>query len=209
MADDNKLIFVIDDDYSIRRSLKLLLESAGYHIEAFSSSEEFLKREVYNGIGCIILDINLEGKNGLELQEELLQNNYHLPIIFITGVGNIPMSVKAIKNGAVDFLQKPFDQVQLLEVVEEAIDKCMVEKSEIDELNRIQALLATLTERETEVFHYVVSGMLNKQIAYELNIAEQTVKLHRGKITEKLGVKSVAELVHMAEKAGIHPSEIK
>lgn len=207
MADDNKLIFVIDDDYSVRRSIKLLLESRGYHIETFSSSEEFLKREVYDGIGCIILDINLEGKNGLELQEELLQNNYHLPIIFITGIGDIPTSVKAIKNGAVDFLQKPFDQEQLLEVVKEAIAKYTIEKSEFDELNRIRALLATLTEREAEVFQYVVSGMLNKQIAYELNIAEQTVKLHRGKITEKLGVKSVAELVLMAGKAGIHPSE--
>jgi len=204
---NNKIIFVIDDDYSIRKSLRLLLESAGYHIETFSSSEEYLKREVHTGIGCIILDINLEGKNGLELQEVLLRNDYQLPIIFITGIGDIPMSVKAIKKGAVDFLQKPFDQEQLLEVVKEAIDKSMTEKSENDELNRIRTLLATLTERENEVLQYVITGMLNKQIAYELNIAEQTVKLHRGKITEKLGVKSVAELVHIAGKAGIYPSE--
>ena len=155
MAVDNKIIFIIDDDYSIRRSLRLLLESAGYRIETYSSSEEFLEREVYIGIGCIILDIHLEGKNGLELQEELLQNNYHLPIIFITGLGDIPMSVKAIKNGAVDFLQKPFDQEQLLEVVKEAIAKCTIKKSEFDELNRIQTLMATLTEREAEVFQYV------------------------------------------------------
>ena len=203
MSKADEKIFVIDDDESVRRSLPLLLKSSDYNVETFSSSEEYLKNEQYNGTGCIILDINLGGKSGLELQEELLSKPYNLPIVFITGKGEVPESVQAIKKGAIDFLQKPFDDNQLLEAVEEAIAKSHQIKKEFDELLKIQDLLSRLTEREIEIFKYVVTGMLNKQIAYELNIAEHTVKLHRGKITEKLEVKSVAELVRIAEKAGI------
>ena len=203
MTQKDEKIFVIDDDDSVRRSLPLLLKASDYDVETFSSSEEFLNREQFNGTGCIILDINLEGISGLELQEELMNKQDSLPIVFITGKGGVPESVQALKKGAIDFLQKPFDDEELLDAVEEALTKSHEIKKEFDQLKKLQDLLSNLTERELEVFKYVITGMLNKQIAYKLNIAEHTVKLHRGKITEKLGVKSVAELVRIAEKAGI------
>ena len=196
-------IFVIDDDASVRRSLPLLLKASDYNVETFSSSEEFLNRDVFYGTGCIILDINLEGKSGLELQDELINKPYYLPIIFITGKGGVPESVQALKKGAIDFLQKPFNDEQILSAVKEAITKSHEIKKEYDEIKFLQKLISKLTERELEVFKYVVTGMLNKEIADQLNIAEHTVKIHRGKITEKLGVKSVAELVRIAEKLGI------
>ena len=199
----NEKIFVIDDDASVRRSLPLLLKASDYSVETFPSSEEFLKRDTFKGIGCIILDINLEGKSGLELQDELINKKYFLPIIFITGKGGVPESVQALKKGAIDFLQKPFDDEQLLSAVKDAILKSHEIKKEFDEKNKMRDLISKLTERELEIFKYVITGMLNKQIAYKLNIAEHTVKIHRGKITEKLGVKSVAELVRIAEKSGI------
>lgn len=201
----NEKIFVIDDDESVRRSLPLLLKAMDYEVDTFSSSEDFLNSKQFNGTGCIILDINLEGKSGLELQDELLDNPYNLPIVFITGKGKVPESVQALKKGAVDFIQKPFDDEQLLKAVEEAVAKSRTLKKEFDELMEIKDKLKKLTQREFEIFRYVITGMLNKQIAYELNIAEHTVKLHRGKITEKLGVKSIAELVRIAEQAGIQP----
>ncbi len=203
MTQKDEKIFVIDDDDSVRRSLPLLLKASDYDVETFSSSEEFLNREQFNGTGCIILDINLEGKSGFDLQEELTKKQYSLPIVFITGKGGVNESVRALKKGAIDFLQKPFDDEQLLNAVEEALAKSHEIKKEFDQLKKLQDLLSNLTDRELEVFKYVITGMLNKQIAYKLNIAEHTVKLHRGKITEKLGVKSVAELVRIAEKAGI------
>ena len=199
----NEKIFVIDDDASVRRSLPLLLNALDYSVETFPSSEEFLKRDTFKGTGCIILDINLEGKSGLELQDELINKKYFLPIIFITGKGGVPESVQALKKGAIDFLQKPFDDEQLLSAVKDAILKSHEIKKEFDEKNKMRDLISKLTERELEIFKYVITGMLNKQIAYKLNIAEHTVKIHRGKITEKLGVKSVAELVRIAEKSGI------
>lgn len=205
MIRENEKIFVIDDDESVRRSLPLLLKTMDYEVETFSSSEEFLNSKQFNGSGCIILDINLEGKSGLELQDELLKNPYHLPIIFITGKGKVPESVQAVKKGAVDFLQKPFDDEQLLKAVEEAVAKSRNWKKEFDEQMEAKDKIDKLTQRELEVLKYVITGMLNKQIANELNIAEHTVKIHRGKITEKIGVKSVAELVRIAEQAGIQP----
>jgi two-component system response regulator FixJ len=204
MTQKDEKIFVIDDDASVRRSLPLLLKASDYDVETFSSSEEFLNREQFNGTGCIILDINLEGISGLELQEELMNKQDSLPIVFITGKGGVPESVQALKKGAIDFLQKPFDDEELLDAVEEALTKSHEIKKEFDQRKKLQDLLSNLTDRELEVFKYVITGMLNKQIAYKLNIAEHTVKLHRGKITEKLGVKSVAELVRIAEKAGIN-----
>jgi two-component system, LuxR family, response regulator FixJ len=203
MNKTNEKIFVIDDDESVRRSLPLLLKASGYEVETFSGAEDFLKREPFEGTGCIILDINLGGKSGFELQEDLLKKSYHLPIVFITGKGDVPQSVRAVKKGAIDFLQKPFDDEQLLNAVEESVTKSRITKKEVDELKQFQNLISLLTERELEVFKYVVTGKLNKEIARELNIAEQTVKLHRIRITEKLGVKSVAELVRIAEKVRI------
>jgi FixJ family two-component response regulator len=207
MKNKNEIVFIIDDEESVRRSISLLLKSSGYCVEVFSSSEEFINKDKFDGVGCIILDVNLGGKSGLDLQEELLQESFQLPIIFITGKGSIPMSVEAVKKGAINFLPKPFEDQALLQSVEEALILCRKNKSEIEEIKSINSLIGKLSEREMEVFRYVISGMLNKQIAAELNIAEHTVKLHRGKITEKLGVKSVAEMVRFAEKAGIQPPQ--
>lgn len=203
MAKINEKIFVIDDDVSVRRSLPMLLYSADYEVETFSSSEDFINREPFKGTGCILLDIDLGGKNGLELQEELLQRQYSLPIIFITGKGGVPESVRALKKGAINFLQKPFDDDLLLDSVKEAVLKSQEMEKEFDELLKIQSSLSNLTERELEILEYVVTGMLNKQIAYKLDITEHTVKLHRGSITKKLGVKSVTQLVRIAEKVGL------
>jgi len=196
-------VFIIDDDISVRRSISLLLRSAGYPAESYGSAEEFLQLEDYNGPGCIILDIFLEGRSGLELQEEIQDRFFQLPVIYITGQGDVPMSVQAMKKGAVNFLQKPVDDPVLIATVEEAINQSRDILKENQEFLECRMLLNTLTPREMEVFRLVIRGWLNKQIAAELNIAEHTVKLHRGKITEKLGVKSVAELVHIAEKLNL------
>jgi FixJ family two-component response regulator len=199
-------IFVIDDDASIRKSLSRLLRSAGYTAEAFSSAEEFLRREHFDGAGCILLDVQMPGLSGMDLQEELSKADYHMPIVFITGHGDIPMSVEAMKKGAVDFLTKPFDDEQLLQVLRAAIEKDQNARAEYTEVREIRRRIELLTPREDEILRYVVTGMLNKQIALELGIAEKTVKVHRGRVMEKLGVDSVAELVRLAEKAGIKPT---
>jgi FixJ family two-component response regulator len=206
MHNPEEIIFVIDDDNSVRRSLSLFLTTINYRVETFTSSEEFLKREPHNGTGCIILDVNLGGKSGLELQDEIIARKLLLPIIFISGKGNIPMSVNTLKKGAVNFLEKPFKDEELLSSISEALalsNKIKAEKEEIDNAHR---LIECLTPRETEIVKYIINGMLNKQIAYVLGITEHTVKLHRHSICEKLGVKSVPEILQIASKAGIKPS---
>ena len=200
-------VFIIDDDPSVRKSLSRLLRSAGYQAETFPSAEQFLTREHFNGIGCILLDIQMPGLSGMDLQERLNKADYHMPIIFITGHGDIPTSVQAMKKGAVDFLTKPFDDKELLRIVESAIQKDGQARTEYREVQNIRSRIELLTAREYEIFRYVITGMLNKQIGLELNIAEKTVKVHRGRVMEKLGVNSVAELVHLAEKAGVEPPE--
>jgi two-component system, LuxR family, response regulator FixJ len=193
-------VFIVDDDQSVRSSISLLLKSEGIPAESFGNAEEFLCREDYHGEGCIILDIFLEGRSGLELQEAIHSKFKNQPIIYITGQGDIAMSVKALKNGAINFLEKPVDDKVLLKAVSEAL---LVSQSLVGadrENTRVKSLVEILTPREFQVFRQLVSGKLNKQIAADLNIAEHTVKLHRGKITEKLQVKSTAELVRLAEK---------
>ena len=207
MNNKTETIFIIDDDASVRRSLSLFLKATKYNVEAYSSSEEYLAREPYNGIGCLILDVNLGGKTGLELQEELKINGSHLPIIFITGIGDIHMSVTALKKGAINFLEKPFNDEELLQSISEALAVSKKMKAENDEVKNARSLIGSLTPKENEVLKYLLIGMLNKQIANELNITEHTVKLHRMSISEKLGVKSVAEIIHIAEKAGFHPNK--
>ena len=214
MTDDRSLmtalkptVFVIDDDASVRKSLSRLLRSAGYAAETFASAEEFLGREHFNGIGCLLLDVQMPGLTGMDLQEELNRADYHMPIIFITGHGNIPMSVEAMKKGAVDFLTKPFDDKELLQAIEKAIEKDTHARAQYDEALEIHRHIELLTPREKEILRYVITGMLNKQIALKLDIAEKTVKVHRGRIMEKLCVDSVAELVRLAEKVGIKPTE--
>jgi FixJ family two-component response regulator len=201
MHNKEALVIIIDDDLSVRRSLSLFLKAAGYNVKAYSSSEEYLESTPYEGKGCIILDVNLEGKSGLELQEELSSRASNLPVIFITGYGDIQMSVKALKKGAINFLEKPFSEEELLQPVAEALllsGKLITEKEEIIQA---QKLIGALTPREIEILQYIVTGMLNKQIAGELNIAEHTVKIHRHSICEKLGVKSVPEILRIADKA--------
>jgi FixJ family two-component response regulator len=202
-------IFIVDDDSSVRRSLSLFLIANDYTVETYSSSEEYLEREPFEGTGCIILDVNMEGKSGLLLQEELLALDSHLPIIFITGHGDIQMSVHTLKKGAVNFLEKPFKDEVLLNSITEAMALSQKTKQEKEETRAAKKLLNTLTPRESEILKYLMSGMLNKQIAYELNIAEHTVKLHRHSISEKIGVKSVPEILRLADKAGIIPFENK
>ncbi len=196
-------VFVIDDDPSVLKSLARLLKSLGFDTETFASAELFLARKHYDGVGCIVLDVRMPGLSGMDLQDELSRADYSMPIIFITGHGNIPMSVQAMKKGAVNFLAKPFDDEELLQAVREAIEKDRRAKAERAEVHDALRLIEQLTPREQEVLRYVITGMLNKQIALKLDIAEKTVKVHRGRIMEKLCVDSVADLVRLAEKAAI------
>ena len=201
------IVFVIDDDASMRRALSYLLQSAGYKVETHSSAEEFLRREHYDGVGCIILDVRMPGLSGMDLQEKLMGSDYTMPIIFLTGHGELSMGVEAMKKGAIDFLTKPCDDEQLLGAVHSAIEKDKQARGSYKEKQEIRGRIELLTPRENEILRYVISGMLNKQIALKLGIAEQTVKIHRGRIMEKLCAESVADLVRLAGKAGIEPSE--
>ena len=199
---DSEIVFIIDDDESVRKSLALFLKASGYLVELMGSSEEYLAREVHDGTGCLVLDVHLDGKSGLELQNELAGMDSHLPIIFITGLGNIPMSVDALKHGAINFLEKPFDDDTLLQSISVAMELSRKLKIEKEEISKCQLLMDSLTPREHQILTLLITGMLNKQIAGELNIAEHTVKLHRHSICEKLGVKSVPEIIRIAEKSG-------
>ncbi len=203
----NPTIFVIDDDASMRRALSYLLQSAGYKVETHSSAEEFLRREHYDGVGCIILDVRMPGLSGMDLQEKLMRSDYRMPIIFLTGHGELSMGVQAMKKGAIDFLTKPCDDEQLLGAVQSAIEKDVQARGSYEEKQKIRRRIELLTPRENEILHYVIGGMLNKQIAAKLGIAEPTVKIHRGRIMEKLCAESVADLVRLAGKAGLEPSE--
>jgi len=198
-------VFVIDDDESVRSSLSLFLQLSDYNVESFESSESYLSREDHKGGGCIILDVNMSGKSGLELQDLLISSNSHLPVIFITGYGDLHMSVDTVKKGAVNYLQKPFDEEELLNSVSEAVALSRKMLDEIEELSKARQLIEKLSSREFEILRYIMTGELNKQIADKLSIVEHTVKVHRRSICDKLGVKSVPEIIHIAEKAGIHP----
>lgn len=207
MNGPNPTIFVIDDDASMRRALSFLLESAGYKVETHSSAEEFLRREHYDGVGCIILDVRMPGLSGMDLQEKLIRYDYRMPIIFLTGHGELSMGVQAMKKGAIDFLTKPCDDEQLLGAVQSAIEQDMQARGNYKEKQEIRRRIELLTPRENEILRYVIGGMLNKQIAAKLGIAEPTVKIHRGRIMVKLCAESVADLIHLAGKAGVEPSE--
>ena len=209
MIEEQPTVFVVDDDLSVRESLGLLLNSAGYSVRTYTLAQEFLASE-HSGKGptCLILDVEMPGLSGLELQEELSSKDYAIPIIFITGHGDIPMSVRAMKKGAVEFLPKPFDDSDLLAAVDEAIQKDSQTRTDQEERRHIRQRLDLLTPREYEILTYLITGILNKQIAYSLNIAERTVKAHRKKVMEKIGVESIAELVRLTEKAGVRPADV-
>jgi FixJ family two-component response regulator len=205
MNEEKSIIFIVDDDASVRKSLSRLLGSHGLTVETFDSAEQFLQREPYGGTGCIILDVRMPGLSGIALHDELARTDYHVPVIFITGHGDIPMGVEAMKKGASDFLPKPFEESQLLNAVNGALEKSVRDRANRTEAERARMRIDRLTPREKEVLPYIIAGMLNKQIAFKLDIAEKTIKVHRGHIMEKLGVDSVAELVRLADKANIKP----
>ena len=210
MSKTNPTIFVVDDNPSIRESLSFLLGSAGYDVQTFASADKFLESECDTlEPACLISDIKMPGLEGLDFQEELASRDYAIPIIFITGHGDIPMSVRAIKKGAVEFLPKPFDDDVLLDAVKEALKKDSQTRAVAEDRSKIMKRLDTLTQREYQIMTYLITGMLNKQIAYELNISERTVKAHRKKVHDKMCIDSIAELVRLTEKVGIQPAEVK
>jgi FixJ family two-component response regulator len=199
----DSIIFIVDDDISVRRGISLLLNSEGYSVEAYENIKDLMHAGEINIPGCILLDIFLGEESGMELQDAVKNRFKNLPIIFITGVGDIPMSVQALKKGAINFLQKPVDDKDLLQAVDEALKYSQLLLDLQTETDKCKALIDSLTPRELEILKLVIKGKLNKQIASELNIAEHTVKLHRGRITGKLGVKSVPELIHIAGRSDI------
>ena len=202
-APADPVVFVVDDDATMRRGLSRLLRSRGYAVETFPSAEAYLTREPHRGLGCVLLDVCMPGMDGLRLQEELLRSGQALPIVFLTAHAEVPVSVHAIKRGAVDFLTKPVDELVLLETVRAAIAKCSLDSASRTSMESARVKVASLTSREREVLLGVLSGALNKQIALKLNITEATVKVHRGHIMQKLRATSVADLVRLCEKAGI------
>jgi FixJ family two-component response regulator len=203
MEEKDPIVFIIDDDASVRRSVERLFKSVGLKVEVFASAQEFLMRERPDGPSCIVLDVRMPGLSGFELQDTLAAVNFRVPIIFLTGHGNIPLSVRAMKAGAVDFIEKPFDDQVLLDAVQRALEKdrqFRLKEAEIDEIRR---RLESLTAREYEVLTHVVCGKLNKQIAYDLGIVEKTIKVHRAQVMRKMRADSLADLIRMAGKAGI------
>jgi len=198
-------IFVVDDDASLRKSLLWLLRSAGWHAEAFASAEEFLARPPFSGTGCLILDVRMPNVTGPDLRDRLAASHSMLPIIFLTGHGDVPTGVDAIKKGAVDFLLKPVDDEVLLQAIQRAVDRHRAAQAHARELQSIHERIARLSDRERQVMEHVIAGCLNKQIADALGIAEKTVKIHRGHVMQKMEVNSVAGLVHLCESAGIIP----
>ncbi len=204
MNEPNHIVFVVDDDASVRKSLVRLLKSVGYPARPYASASEFLDDWRHDPApGCLVLDVQLPDLNGLELQEQLRGSTFPIPIVFITGHGDIPMSVRAMKAGAVDFLAKPFQDEDLVRAVQEAIARHDQHQAEHAEREAITGNYATLTPREREVMALVVRGLPNKRIATELGTTEKTIKVHRGRVMEKMKLQSVADLVRASQKLGI------
>jgi FixJ family two-component response regulator len=209
MTPADATVFVVDDDTSVRTALKRLIQSVGFQVETFDSAQAFLEHGSHDGPACLILDVRMPEMSGIELQQQLTRVGLGMPIVFITGHGNIPMSVKAMKAGALDFIEKPFEDQKLIDAINLAIKKNKKFRTEQAEINDLQRRVDSLTPREHEVFILVVSGMLNKQIAFDLGMSEKTVKVHRARVMDKMKAKSLADLVRMAEKAGQFESKLK
>ncbi len=207
MTAPNALVFLIDDDASVRKGVSRLLRSAGYKSESFESASDFLQREQHPGPACLIVDVRMPGINGMDLQETLIQRRREEQLVFITGHGDISMCAQAMKAGAADFLPKPFRSDELLQCVERALIRSAEQRRRSADKNKTQQLLDSLTPREFEVLQLVITGMLNKQIAGELGTAEKTVKVHRGRMMQKLRVTSVAELVRLVQTAPVAPAD--
>jgi FixJ family two-component response regulator len=203
MATAETMVFVIEDDPSFRRSTEALIGSAGFNVQTFSSAEEFLCSRRPDVPACLVLDVRLPHLSGLDLQRELAKTSVEIPIIFITGHGDIPMTVQAMKGGATEFLTKPFREQDLLDAINKGINFDRAARLQRAKLGDLRRRYHSLTAREREVMAHVVTGMLNKQVAQELGTTEKTIKVHRGHIMQKMGVKSFADLVRAAEKLGI------
>jgi RNA polymerase sigma factor (sigma-70 family) len=207
MPELKSTVFIVDDDESVRKSLELLLRSVGLDVKTYPSAEEFLKGVASGASGCLITDLRMPGMSGLDLQERCAGAEVFLPIIFITGHGTIPHCVRAMKAGAVDFLQKPFDEQDLLNAINRAIERDRQAIQERDELEKVQQLVSALSPREYEVFTLLVAGMSNKQAAYKLGTSERTIKAHRSRVMEKMNAGSLADLTRHAEKLNIPGQE--
>ena len=199
----NPTVFVIDDDEDMRSALGNLFASVGHEVKLFGSTAEFLEKAPADAPGCLVLDVRLPGLSGLDLQREVVRREIHLPIVFITGHGDIPMSVRAMKHGAVEFLTKPFRDQDLLDAIQAALERDRARRAEAAAVHDVRERLASLTPREGEVMQLVVRGRLNKQIASDLGMSEATVKMHRGNIMRKMHARSLADLVRMADLLGV------
>ena len=203
MTEADAIVFVVDDDASVRQSLKNLVGSVGLRVEAFASAQEFLRSKRIDVPGCLVLDVRLPGLSGLDLQKRMVEACIEIPIIFITGHGDIPMTVRAMKAGAVEFLTKPFRDQDLLDAIQQALERDRMAREQRAEMEELRGRLDSLTPREREVMGLVVAGLLNKQIAGELGTSETTIKIHRHQVMEKMSAGSLAELVRMADRLGI------
>jgi RNA polymerase sigma factor (sigma-70 family) len=199
-------VFLVDDEPSVLKAIARLLRSSGFNVQTFRSPEEFLSGYDPNTSGCLVLDVAMPGLNGLDLQEALCSEAIDLPIIFLTARGDIPMSVQAMKRGAVDFLQKPANDKELLKAIQDGIDRDTATRQERTDRFRIQQRLATLTPREKEVLAHIISGKPNKEVAADLGIVEKTIKVHRARVMAKMNAQSLVDLVRIAERAGIKPA---